>query len=176
MEGMNWIAILLGYFAVFLFGMVSLVALGLWAARRPRAARVLFAAGLLAGAVIFAGGLLSFLDPGSGRGPEDLLVIVAALSLCLAGAGQFAAAVRGRAYGAALACSAVALALTASPLFGWGWRAEALFRRLGVSLAQQGFPILVLVGLLPATTSLVLRLLPPWGPGHPHPARGWRRR
>lgn len=166
MEGMNWAAILLGYLAVFAFAATSLVALGLLVAGRARAARLLFAAGLLAGTLVLAAATLSFFEPQHRHEAPEVLIVVTAVSLALAGAGQFAAAVRGRAYAAALGCAAAALALTASPLFGWGWRAEALLGALGLRLAEPGFPILVPVGLLPAAVSLVIGLLPPWGVGH----------
>lgn len=121
MEGVNFAAILLGYLAAFVFGVTSLVAFGLWIGGRNQAARVIFAAGLLSLAVLAALATLSFLQRGHGFNPEggEPTLVLAALSLLLAGAGQLVAALRddGR-YGPALGCAAGALALLGASVLG----------------------------------------------------------
>jgi hypothetical protein len=107
-EGVNMGAILLGYLGISVFGLTSLTALGLLIARRARAARVTFAAGLLVTAGIAALAALSFLQKGHGfyvEGSEPVIVLMA-LSLVVAGTGQFVAALQvPQTYAAAFGCA-----------------------------------------------------------------------
>jgi hypothetical protein len=109
-EGWNILGLTLWFLGVLVLGVTPVVALGLRIAGRTRGALLTFAGGLLGTAVIAALATLSDLEWGrpvslSERCREAALVTVA-LSLLLAGAGQFIAALRIRAsYGVA---------------FGWG--------------------------------------------------------
>jgi hypothetical protein len=106
-EGVNIGGILLGYLGILVLGCAALVALMLLVARKSMAARFLFAAGMLLATVIVAIAALSFLQreySPEGNGP---LIVLAALTLLLAGTGQFVAAFRSPStYGAALAFAA----------------------------------------------------------------------
>lgn len=114
MEGVNFVAILLGLLATVGSGATSVVALGLLIARRATAALRLFAAGLLAAAVVFAIATLSFLEDGQGFHDEgtEPLIIAMALSLLLAGIGQFIAALRSpRTYAVSLGWAAASIVI-----------------------------------------------------------------
>jgi hypothetical protein len=116
MEGINMLAVLLGFLGVLVFGITSLVALGLLIACKTREARMTFAGGLLFTAIIAALAVLSFLEHGGGYDPGDtggkLMIVLAALTLLLAGAGQFIAALRSPwTFAAALGCVAISMVL-----------------------------------------------------------------
>jgi hypothetical protein len=159
---MNWTATLAPYLAVLLFGVTTLTALGLLAARHTKPARVLFATGVLGAALAVAAALLSFLAPEFRPGTDVPLVVVASLSLSLAGAGQFAAALRGgRAYAAALGCAAASVTLAAFPWLGVLWGP-------GVpSLGWLGVPFVAAAGLLAAAASVAVALFPGFRPRQP---------
>jgi len=145
---------LAGYLAVFVFGITSLVAFGLLIVQRTRAARILFAAGLLGAATIAALGILSFFAPEFYHQDDTPLIVVTSASLFLAGAGQFIAAFRGvRTYAAALGCAVASLVLMASPLLGADW-GRRLLGGLGPRLAELGIPLSVATSLLPAVVSV----------------------
>jgi hypothetical protein len=116
-EGVNVGAILLGYLGALVLGITSLVALGLLIARQTKAALITFAAGLLVTAGIAALATLSFLQKGYGfyvEGSEPMILLTA-LSLVLAGAGQFVAALQGpRTYAAAFGCAAGSMVFLAA--------------------------------------------------------------
>jgi hypothetical protein len=123
-EGMNILGIMLGYLCVLVLGITSLVALGLRIAGRTRGALLTFAGGLLGTVVIAALAILSDLEWGgrqvylSERCREAVDVTVA-LSLLLAGAGQFIAALRIRAsYGVAFGWGAGSMVLLVVSLLG----------------------------------------------------------
>src|SRR5262245_49138640 len=120
-EGMNIGALLLGSLAFFIVGIAILVALGLVIAGRTRAAPMTFSGGFLAMAVLGALAALSYLQRGMGFHQEgsDPTLILIALSLVLAGSGQFVASFRSpRIFAAALACAIGALAILWTPLLG----------------------------------------------------------
>src|SRR5262249_18779894 len=115
-EGVNVGGILLGYLAVLVFGVASVVALGLCLAQLTRAARVVFASGLLGATLVAALAALSFLQREFNPAGSEALIVLAALTLLLAGVGQFVAALGSpRAYAAALGCAAASLALLSAP-------------------------------------------------------------
>lgn len=120
MEGVNVGAFLLGYLGIAVFGLTSLTALGLLIARLAKAARITFAAGLLVTAGIAALASLSFLQKGHGfyvEGSEPVIVLTA-LSLVLAGTGQFVAALqRPQTYAAAFGCAAGSMVFPAALVF-----------------------------------------------------------
>jgi hypothetical protein len=119
--------ILLGYLAVLVFGIVSLVALGLLIGRVTKAARIVFASGLLAGALIMAFAVLTFLSPS--YHPEDALleIALAALTLVVMGAGQFIAALRSlRVFGVVILFAAASLVIAILPVFGGEWTPPGL--------------------------------------------------
>src|SRR5262249_11178659 len=153
--------ILLGYLGALGFGLTSLVALGLLIARQTRAALRTFAAGLLGTAVIAARATLSFLQKGQGfhvEGSEPTIVLTA-LSLLLAGAGQFLAALRSpRIYAAAFACAAGSLVLLAPPLLAGDFVQPFLSLPL---LSLLGDSLRLAVSLLLASASLLIAVLPP---------------
>jgi hypothetical protein len=104
--------VLLWYFAVLVFAMTSLVAVGLLLARRTIAARIAFAVGLLYPAVATLPVFLAWLKPltadsRSGDSVPLVLVVLAELSLLLAGFGQF-----------------IARAFEAAGLTPWSWGAR----------------------------------------------------
>ncbi len=179
MEGLNIGAFLAGYFAVLAFGITSLVAAGLWIARRPRAARIEFAAGFLAATLILALAVLSFLAPEFRQQADTALLVVAVVSLSAAGIGQFLAALHGpRAFAGAFACAAASVALLAWPLVAGDWAGKFL-GGFGRRLAELGVPALAAASLLPAAASVGIAVLclwrqprkwepPPWrSPGKP---------
>ena len=147
MEGVNFARILLGYLAILLLAITSLVALGLLIARLTSAARILFAAGLLSATLVAAFATLTFLEGGRPEPQESLLLVLTALTLLLAGAGQFVASLRDpRTYAAALACAAGSLLLLASPMLGGD-----------AGAAIPGIRYLFAAGLVPlVSTSLLL--------------------
>jgi hypothetical protein len=111
----------LGFLGIVVLGITSLVALGLLIGRLTRAARITFAAGLLATTVLGALATLSYLQRGMGFHEEgsDPTLVLTALALLLAGAGPFVAALRrSGGFGLALACAVGSLALQAGPLLG----------------------------------------------------------
>ncbi len=145
MEGVNMAGLFLGSLAVPVFGLAVLVALGLWAARRARAALLALAT-------------LTFLDREYHRDGSGPLLVVTAVALFVAGAGQFGAALRGpRVSAPAFACTAVSLGLLVAPFVG-----DRVSNPLGVSVpltARQVDLVLlgfVVAGLLPASASLPL--------------------
>jgi hypothetical protein len=149
-EGMNIGAMLLGFLGVLVSGLTSLVALGLLIARQIKPALITFAAGLLVTAVIAA---LSFLQHGGGYDPDPddlgarLMIVLSAVTLLLAGAGQFISALQGpRPYAAAFGCAAGSMVFVAAPLLG------------EVSLLGDS---LLAVSLLLALLSLMIAVLPP---------------
>ena len=154
-------AILLGYLAVLAFGIASLVALGLRIARLTRGARITFAAGLLVATAIAALATLSFLERGQGfyeEGSEPRIVLLA-LTLLVAGAGQFVAALQSpRTYAAALACAAGSLVLLAAPLLGGDAGAQIRSVRFLVAAALIRWPW---TSLLLAVLGLMIAVLPP---------------
>ncbi len=157
-------AILAGYLAVFAFGITSLVALGFLLAGRGRVARLVFASGLLAGAVVMALGLLTFLSPRYYHQDDLALIVFATLSLYLAGGGQFVAALRGPGiFAAAFACTALSLVLMASPLLGTDWGTQ-VFGDLGRKLAELGIPVLFAASVVPAAASMVIGVFCPSRP------------
>jgi hypothetical protein len=131
-EGVNMGGIMLGYLAVLVFGVVSLVALGLLLGARIKAARILFASGLLAASFVMILAILSFLAPEYHPGADDLpLLVLGALSLLAGGVGQFVAALRsGRVYTVAFICTSVSFLALTAPMFGvgfaWDWVPEAI--------------------------------------------------
>jgi multisubunit Na+/H+ antiporter MnhC subunit len=74
-EGMNVGGIILGYLAVLVIGVAALVGIGLLIARQTRAARRLFAVGLVSAAIIAALAILSFLAGVTGRPLFDNLLL-----------------------------------------------------------------------------------------------------
>jgi hypothetical protein len=156
MEGVNTVAILAAYLALLAFGATSLVAFGLLVARHTKAARILFAAGLLGGAVIVALAMFSFFAPEFHQHASAALIFVVTLTLFLSGAGQFVAALQSaRIYAAALACTAAAIALVASPLLIGDWSVTIL-GDYGLTFIESGLPLLVLASLLPAVASALI--------------------
>jgi hypothetical protein len=104
MEGINIGGILLGYLGVLVFGLGILVAVCLLIASKGRAALIAFAAGLLGFGVVAALAVLTFLDPAYVHGLSESLLLITALSLVAAAAGQFLVALRTpRHYGIAMA-------------------------------------------------------------------------
>jgi hypothetical protein len=160
-EGLNVGGYLLGYLAVLVFAGTSLVALGLLIFGLTKPGRMVFASGLLAADIIAAVATLSFLarefNP---DGTDSPVIALSALSLLLAGTGQFIAAIRNpRAYPAALACAAVALMFVAAPLLRGDVR-NLIPGLYLLSLAWLGFPPAV-PGLLLALASLLVATLLP---------------
>jgi hypothetical protein len=165
-EGLNVGAILLGYLGVLVLGVTSLTALGLLLARRTRGALITFAAGFLAATALAALATLSFLQKGMGFSVEgsEPTIALTALSLLLAGAGQFVAALRRpRTYPAALGCAAVSLAFLSAPFLGadvFGMPAvpQILAAR---SLSLPWVSLGLALSLLLAVLALMVPALPP---------------
>jgi len=114
-------ACFLGLLGVPAFGIVSLVAFGLWIAGKTSAARITFASGVMGAALVAALATLSFLERGMGyhREGSDPTIVLAALTLVVAGAGQFLAALRRpHVFGAAFGFAAVSMVLLAIPMAG----------------------------------------------------------
>lgn len=165
MEGLNFGAILLGYLGVLVLGIASLLALILLCARRTKAARKTFAAGVLVTAGIAALASLSFLQKGYGfyvDGSESGIVLTA-LSLLLAGCGQFIAALRSpRYYGVVFGCAAVSMVMLAVtfletdalPTYGAG---QVLRMH---SLSLPGVNLGLFLSLLLAVLSLICAIVP----------------
>jgi hypothetical protein len=104
--------------AVVLWGITSLVALGFLVAQRTRAARIVFASGFLGAVLIAALVMLTFLDR-QRREQRPANIVISALSLCLAGAGQFIGARRnGQAFAVAFWCAALSLLFLNAPSTG----------------------------------------------------------
>jgi hypothetical protein len=111
------VAVLLWYLAGLVFGITSVVAFGLLIARLTKAARILFAAGLLCLAVATAAVSLSGVEEPERIGGEFgvLMIVMSGLSLLIAGVGQFVAAFRSpRTYAAALGCALLATVFMAA--------------------------------------------------------------
>jgi hypothetical protein len=89
-------AVLLWYLVGLVFGITSVVAFGLLIARLTKAARILFAAGLLCLAVATAAVILSGVEEPEKIGGEFgvFMIVMSGLSLLIAGVGQFVAAFR----------------------------------------------------------------------------------
>jgi hypothetical protein len=117
-EGVNLGGFMLFGIALLLVGGTSVVALGLWIGRLMKAARIVFAAGLLCSAAIAAFATLTFLSSEfTHYGTDSSLIVLTALSLMLAGSGQFAAALQcPKVYAAAFACAAGSAAFLAAPM------------------------------------------------------------
>jgi hypothetical protein len=165
-EGVNGGAILLGFLGILVLGITSLVALGLLIARRTRRALNTFAAGLLGTAVITAVAILSFLQKGQGFNQEgnEPTIVLMALSLLLAGAGQFSAAYRNSGtYGVAFGCAAGSMLFQAAPLLGMdALGMDGAQQVLGVrSLSLPGLSLGLALSLLLAVLSLLSAVLAP---------------
>jgi hypothetical protein len=161
-EGVNIGAFLLGYLGILVFGITSLVALGLRITRRTREALLTFAAGLLSMTLIAAVAILSFLlFYEEGREPT---IMIMALSLLVAGGGQFIAALRSPgSYGVAFGWAAGSLAFQAAPFLGIdavGMRGAG--QVLGVrSLSLPGVNLGLALSLLLAVLSLMSAVVSP---------------
>jgi hypothetical protein len=159
--------ILLWYLAVLVFAITSLVAFGLVVASRTTVARIVFATGLLCPAVVTLPVFLAWLEPAAnhsryGDSMPLVLLVLAELSLLLAGFGQFIASFRsGRAYAVALGCALGATALVAAAGLcesDFGYR--ILGGQLATTLARLKLP-LEIVSLFPAVTSLMIAIFFP---------------
>ncbi|HEV8059899.1 MAG TPA: hypothetical protein VGP68_08500 [Gemmataceae bacterium] len=172
MEGISPIffwGILFWYLAVLVFTITSLVALGLLLARRTRAARIVFATGLLCPAVSTLPVFLGWLEPAaddshSGDSMPMVLLVLAELSILLAGAGQFIASLRsGLAYAMALGCALGATGFVAAAGLcesDVGYR--ILGGKLATTLVRLKLP-LEIVGLFLAVASSMVAILFPTG-------------
>jgi hypothetical protein len=151
-EGINIGGFLILYLSLFVFGIGSLAAVGLWIGRLHRAALLTFASGQLLSALIAVFATLTFLDRQFHGDENTGMILLIATILLLAGSGQFIAAIRcPRYYGAALACGAGSMLFLAGRSFGADW--------IGVSgLHFQSRPGM---SLLLAVACLVIGLLPP---------------
>ncbi len=148
MEGVNLGGILLGFVSVLVLGGAAVLALGLLLARLYQAARLLFASGLLVAALIAAVAALSFLERECDREGE-ILIGVTALSLLLAGVGQFVAALRSpRLYPVALGFAASSLGYTVLAVLG------------GSDALRWTLPAGPWVSLVLAAASLVIAVFP----------------
>jgi hypothetical protein len=156
-EGVNIGGILLGYVAVLVFGVTSLVALGLLIARL-KAALIVFAAGMLCADLIAALAVLSCLEfnPDASETAE---IVLATLSLVLSGTGQFIAALRrGWVYVVALGCAGASIVFLVFPLTGYP--VADVFGDLDPHLA---FKLSSSFSVLFAVASLLVALLFPSG-------------
>lgn len=158
---------LLGYIGLLVFGCGILVAFVFLAARKTKAARIVFAVGLLLATVILAIAVLTFLQKEYHGDEHPILIVLAALSLLLAGAGPFVGALRSpRSYGAALACTAASIAFLTAPMLG----AEAVSRIPGLRfLTAPGLVLWPWPSLLLAVASWVVAVLFPFHAQHPEP-------
>lgn len=121
MEGINVAAILLGYLGILVLGVTGLTALVLAITGKSRGALTTLSGGLLGVAVIAAWAVLSFLQRGMGFHQEgsDATIVLAALTLLLAGTGQFVAAIRrSGTFGPSLACAITSVVLLATAPMG----------------------------------------------------------
>ena len=119
MEGINMTGFLLGYLAVLVCAIMSLIALVLLIARLAKASRIMFASGLLAGTIIAALADLTFLEVDRQERQISIEIVLIAATLISAGAGQFIAALRRPlAYVLALGCAAGSLGLLGVYFFG----------------------------------------------------------
>ena len=117
MEGINMTGILLGYLALLLFALACLVALVLLIVHQTKAARMVFAAGLLGACVIAAIADLTFLESQGQERKVSTDIVITALALLTAGAGQFIAAFRrSMTYALAMGCVAASLVMLATPI------------------------------------------------------------
>jgi hypothetical protein len=151
-EGMNLLAILLIYPAGFAIVIGPVAAIGLLIARRTRAALGAFAGGLWATAIIQALATLTYLDPQFNFGlSEKTMLVLTALSLVLAGAGQFVAALRSLlTYAAAFGCAAGSMMFLSVAWLGGSDVLEQLLGQFNRVLAE--------ISLTLAAASLVLAL------------------
>jgi energy-converting hydrogenase Eha subunit A len=162
--------LLLGYLAFLVFAIGSLLALGLLIARRTKAARISFAAGLLSATTLLAVAVIAFLGGEAAEQPFSATDVVAVLTLLLAGSGQFVAALQNpRTYAASLGCAAASLLLMAAPLLS----GDAGLRIPGVHLLLKavGLVPLALTSLLLAVVSLMVAVVLPFRPRQPLWAR-----
>src|SRR5262245_18476812 len=135
------------------FGIAVLVALGLLIARRMKAARMLFAAGLLATSVIAALATLTYFDSGS---EPNTFLMVAALAFLMAGAGQFIAAFRSSwTYAAVLRCAAISQLLLWVAFDAGSGRLQNVLGVLNMRLLEHRLTVAV-AGLLPAAASVFI--------------------
>jgi hypothetical protein len=164
---MNMLAFLLGYLAILVFAITSLVALGLLIARLIAPARILFAAGLACAAGIAGVALLSFHQEDFRDEASVPMIALTALSFLLAGTGQLVAAIRSpRTYGAAFGCAAASIVIVvAFPFLG-----ADIIGGFGQSLVGLGVPLAV-ASMLPAMASLMIASFLPIGSRPTAPAR-----
>jgi hypothetical protein len=154
--GAIYAGILICFGGLLVFAIVSLVAFGLLIARKTKAARIIFATGLLCPTVATLPLFLFLLSTGDPSGPLVLLVL-GDLSILLAGVGQFIASLRsGRAYATALGC---ALGATAFVAAAWLDRSDPGYQIVGgqIVATRWAWPKLPLeiVGLFLAVASLI---------------------
>jgi hypothetical protein len=160
------IGVLLIYLALAVFGITSIVALGLSIAGRTRAALILFASGLLF--LSFVTGfvpLMAFMDaindPNSQlKLADEALFGMVALGLFLAGTGQFIAAIRKpRSYLAVFRCMIGSLLFLGCAAFA---EADFFARLLGDFnrfIPEKKLP-LAMASLLLAVAGLIIAVLP----------------
>ena len=157
-EGMNMAGILLGYLAVLVFLVVSLVALGLLIARLPKASMILFAVGLFCAAVIASIATLSFLEREVRHDASQTMLTLVALIFLVAGAGQFIAAIRNaRTYAASLAFAAASIGYTVFAVVVGG---DVFARVAGEGALHWFLHAGPGIGLLLATISMLIAILP----------------
>ena len=119
MEGVNFLPIMATFLAFLIFGITTLVAIGMLFFQKSRQARLLFSGGFLCGTVIVALSLLSFFERQYRHNNSTTLIVISIVTLCLAGAGQYLAARRnGLTFVMAFACSTIALILMCYPQYG----------------------------------------------------------
>jgi hypothetical protein len=186
---MLFFGVLLCYFAVLVCASTSLAAFILLLARWTKEARIVFAAGLLCLAVATLPAFLGLLEQVTHDVREFdhsvvplVLLVLAELTLLLAGFGQFIASLRsGRAYCVALGCALGAVALIAAA--AWceeraSYHRDVVFKiaggelatpldRLELALETIGELSLGVIGLILAVVSLMIAR------GKPVPFLGW---
>lgn len=159
MEGLNVGRFLLLYFAVLVFGITSVAAVGLLVGRLTKAARIVFAAGFLCADTIAALAALSFLAPEFNHdGISSSFIVLTALSLLLGGSGQFAAALQTpKAFAASFGCAACSIPFLAGPLLTGDAGAQIPGLHMLVAfLGQIGWAI---VSLLFASAAVAIAVL-----------------
>jgi hypothetical protein len=146
----------LWFLAILVFGIIVLGTLGLLIARRFKAARIMFAAGLLATSVIAAVAMLTFIEGGITAKQDNMLFVVTALNFLLAGAGQFIAALRRpRVYAVTLGCVAISQLVLWPALGG-----DLMYDLLG-PFALRHQILVAVVGLLFAAASVLVAVFYP---------------
>ena len=162
MEGVNLGGFMWAMVGFLLFGVTSLVAVGLQIARQARPAMIVFAAGWLCAAGILALATLTFLDRQFHPDGHEALIVLTALSVLLGGAGQFVAALRGgHVYGRAVGCAAVALVvLTAALMAG----TEVLYFGGFSQFLADSHMVLVAGSLVLSTASVAVAIFLPSPP------------